>query len=242
MLRHVKAVLDVAMPLVVIAAAGVVLWRTYNPPSAPGARPRIEEVTGLTLSPDLVRHVRGNGNVALVAFSDYECPFCAKHVRETGPMIMSKLLNSGDVREVYLNFPLAMHANAYKAGEAAECAGQQGRFWEMHEALFAEPRTLEIADFMRHAVQLRLNLGRFTECIESGETAAAVERDRGEGKRLAVNATPTFFIGLVQADGAIELRKRIDGAVEFEEFERAIRELRSARAGNARTERSAASF
>lgn len=229
MLRHIKPALDVVSTLAVIVAAGVFLWRTYNPPippPPPGRPPLVEVVTGLKIPPGSVRHVRGNGPVALVAFSDYQCPFCARHVQQTGPAIKDKLLESGDIREVYLNFPLAMHPKAPKAGEAAECAAKQGRFWDMHEAIFAEATALEIADFTRHAERLKFDLQTFSKCLESGETADVVQKDLAEGKRLAVSATPAFFVGLVGADGAIELRKRINGAAPFEEFEKVVKELR----------------
>ena len=173
-----------------------------------------------------MRHVRGNGPVALVAFSDYECPFCAQHVQQTGPAIKDTLLEPGDIREVYLNFPLAMHPKAPKAGEAAECAAKQGRFWDMHEAIFAESKALEVADFTRHAERLKFDLLTFSTCLESGETADVVQKDLAEGKRLAVNATPAFFIGIVGADGAIDLRERSTGAAPFEEFEKVVKELR----------------
>ena len=236
MLRHIKSALEVVSTVAVIAAAGALLWRTYNPPPPPGMRAPVETVTGLSLPPNSVRHVRGNGPVVLIAFSDYECPFCAKHVQETGPAIKSKLLDAGVIREVYLNFPLPIHAKAQKAGEAAECAAQQGRFWEMHEALFENPQALDITSLAKHAERLGLDQAKFGKCLESGETAATIQRDLAEGKRLAVNATPAFFIGLVRDDGTIELRKRINGARGFEDFEKVVRELRPARRASAPVE------
>ena len=232
MFRHFKTVLDIVSTVLVIAAAGVLLWHMYNPTPAPGAVPQVEEVKDAKLEADIVRHVRGKGPVALVAFSDYQCPFCAKHVLENGPLIKSKLLDSGSIREVFLNFPLPIHGFAEKAGEAAECAAKQQRFWEMHEAIFADAKALGIDNLTRHAEQLKLDVAKFTKCIDSGETAAAVQRDLAEGKRLAVSGTPAFFIGLVQADGGITLRKRINGAAPFEEFEKAIKDLQPARRGS----------
>ena len=229
MLRHIKSALDVVSTVAVIAAAGALLWRMYNPPTPPGQRAPVETVKDLSLPADSIRHVRGNGPVALIAFSDYECPFCARHVQETGPAIKSKLLDAGVIREVYLNFPLQIHAKAQKAGEAAECAAQQGRFWEMHEALFQNSKALEITDLAKHAERLGLDQAKFGSCLESGETAPAIERDLAEGKRLAVSATPAFFIGLVRDDGTVELRKRINGARGFEDFEKVVTELRPAR-------------
>jgi protein-disulfide isomerase len=98
----------------------------------------------------------------------------------------------------------------------------------MHEAIFADQKALGIDNLTRHAEQLKLDVAKFTKCIDSGETAVAVQRDLAEGKRLAVSGTPAFFIGLAQADGGITLRKRINGAAQFEQFEKAIKDLQPA--------------
>jgi predicted DsbA family dithiol-disulfide isomerase len=104
----------------------------------------------------------------------------------------------------------------------------------MHEALFAEPQALGATDLTNRARRLGLDQTQFADCLHSGETAEAVERDRAEGQRLNVNSTPVFFVGLVQAGGTIDLRKRINGAVAFEDFERVVRELRRTRRAEVR--------
>ena len=161
----------------------------------------------------------------LVEFADYECPFCARHAQTTAPTIKTNLLDSGDIRHVFFNFPLAIHPHAQKAGEAAECAANQGRFWEMHERLFSDPKALDLPDLSRRAEIIGLDGTKFSACLESGETTAKVHADLEEGRRLGVNSTPAFFVGTVQPDGAVKLQKRINGAVPFEEFDSVVKEL-----------------
>jgi protein-disulfide isomerase len=163
--------------------------------------------------------------VVLVEFADYECPFCARHAQSTAPTIKKELLDSGEIQHVFFNFPLAMHPRAQKAGEAAECAAQQGHFWEMHERLFEDPRALEVTDLSQRAEDIGLNRETFMACLESGATAEMVREDLEEGRRLGVNSTPAFFVGTIRPDGSIDLVKRINGAVPFEQFEEAFREV-----------------
>jgi protein-disulfide isomerase len=226
MLRHFKSAFDTLSTLLVVVAASALLWRTYQPAApAPGRRPPVETVSGLTLASSAVTHVRGTGRVVLVEFADYECPFCARHAQSTAPAIKNALIDSGDIRHVFFNFPLAIHPRAQKAAEAAECAAEQGRFWEMHEQLFDDPQALELVDLSRHAESLDLDRVTFLSCLEEDHTAERVRGDLAEGRRLGVSSTPAFFVGLVQADGTINLMKRINGALPFEEFESAVSEL-----------------
>jgi protein-disulfide isomerase len=170
----------------------------------------------------MITHVRGTGSVALVEFADYECPFCARHAKETAPTIKEELLDSGQIQHVFFNFPLAIHAHAQKAGEAAECAARQGRFWEMHERLFEDTSALADTDLIAKAAAIGLDVTKFRECLTSGATASDVRADLDEGRRLGVNSTPSFFVGVRQPDGTISLLRRISGAVPFATLSEAI--------------------
>jgi len=181
-------------------------------------------VSGLNIPADKVAHVRGKGNVVLVEFADYECPFCARHAQTTAADINKQFIDSGEVQHVFFNFPLPIHPGQ-KAGDAAEYAAQQGRFWEMHERLFRDPKALELTDLTARATDLGLDDATFKKCLEEGETADRVKADLAEGRRLNVDATPAFFVGRRQADRSINLVKRINGAARFETFRETIRGL-----------------
>jgi protein-disulfide isomerase len=228
MWRYAKAGLDVVSTILVCVAAVVIIWRITKPaPQMPAARPAVEAVSGLTIPPAEVAHVRGTGKIALVEFADYECPYCAMHARETSPTIEKELVDSGDIRHVFFNFPLPIHPRAPKASEAAECAANQGRFWEMHKLLFENPTALEHSDLMLRAESIGLDPGQFAKCLESGEMMTKVQQDMAAGRRLGVNSTPSFFIGTVEPDGTIALRVRMNGTLPFQEFEKAVRDLSS---------------
>src|SRR3990172_7564235 len=101
------------------------------------------------------------------------------------------------------NFPLeSIHPYALKAGEAAECASEQGKYWEMHDRLFANQQTLSELDLLKHARAIGVEHNRFAECLK-GATTARIREDVAEGRRLGVQSTPTFFLGEVQANGQL---------------------------------------
>lgn len=210
----------------VTLAAGLLLWTQlesrWPQPRSSSLPTAVSDVTGLTIDANRVRHTRGTGPVALVEFTDYECPFCQKHTRETFPLIRAKLLETGKIRHVVLNFPLErIHRGARKAAHAAECADQQGRYWEMHELLSTGTTLGEQPHLDGFAQGLKLNMAEFRSCM-SGEAGGSIARDLVEGERLGVGSTPTFFIGVVQPDGSIQLAKRFVGARPFGDFEEAI--------------------
>ena len=138
--------------------------------------------------------------VTIVEFSDYQCPFCASHYRETWPLIKAELVDAGRVRYVFKDYALTtIHPQAPKAHEAARCAGDQGAYWEMHDLLFDRQAEWggasdHVAAFKRYAAELGLASPAFDECLDSNRWAAAVQADIAEGDRLGVRGTPTFFI------------------------------------------------
>ena len=128
--------------------------------------------------------------VTIVVFSDFQCPFC-RAVAATLRRV--ETVYAGRVRVVFRDFPLGMHPDAPKAAEAARCAGDQGRFWAMHDALFSRAG-VTAADLRQHAGAIGLDLEQFAACLERGDHAAAWRADRAAGQRLGVTATPTLFV------------------------------------------------
>lgn len=215
--------LDVSSSVVLLMAAGMVIWRLYEP--RPRPRPIVEDVDGLVMPADSSRNVRGSGRVVLVEFGDYECPFCAQHTMTTGRQLHSTYVERGILRHLFLNLPLASHPRAQKAAEASECAANQEHFWNMHDQLFAQQSSLDLTSLNARATTIGLDRPAFEACLTEGRAATRVAAQMAMAKRLGVNSTPSFFLGLLQQDGSIALRKRIHGSVPFEVFRDAIDEL-----------------
>lgn len=137
--------------------------------------------------------------ITIVEFSDFECPYCSR-AEET----VSEVLRAypDKVRVVYRDLPLPSHTNAPKAAEAAHCAGDQGKYWEMHAKLFANQRALDVASLKGYAKSLGLDQAKFDKCLDSGSKAAVVEENRKAGNDAGVTGTPAFFVNGILISGA----------------------------------------
>jgi uncharacterized membrane protein/predicted DsbA family dithiol-disulfide isomerase len=177
------------------------------------------------ITPDC--HVKGpaNATVAIVEFSDFECPFCAQAYRDLRDMMRSR----PDVSLVFRHFPLdtdcnatvrrSLHPDACLAACAAECAAQQGRFWEYHDTLFEHHDHLAREDLFRYARAMQLEIPAFRACLDDPATRARVGEDIQAGARAGVASTPTLFINGRTVDGALE-RAYYDYAVVIEQHAR----------------------
>ncbi len=124
-----------------------------------------------------------------------------------------------------MDFPLDMHKNAFKAAEAGLCARDQGKFWEMHDRLFANQQLLKPEDLVKHAEALGLDAGKFKECLDSGKNAAEIKKRMAEGQKAGITGTPAFLLGFVEPDGKIKAIKKISGAQPYSFFKDAIDNL-----------------
>jgi protein-disulfide isomerase len=131
--------------------------------------------------------------VVMVEFSDFECPFCSRFYTETYKQI--KETYGDQIHFVYRDTPLPeLHPNAIAAAQAAECADEQGAFWDYHDLLFENQQALQQNDFIRYATQLELDVDQFTDCVKTAKYADEVNRDMNEAFNYGVRGTPTFFI------------------------------------------------
>jgi protein-disulfide isomerase len=141
--------------------------------------------------------------VTIVEYGDYECPYCGQ-----AHLIVAELLNrvGGEVLFAFRPFPLTtVHPHAELAAEAAEAAGAQGKFWEMHDTLFENQEALERDDLLQYATNLGLDVGAFTNQLATHAYASKVREDFMSGVRSGVNGTPSFFINGVLHRGGYEL-------------------------------------
>ena len=172
-----------------------------------------------------------NSKLTLIEFSDYQCPFCGRHFRQTMPLIDRDYVKTGKLKYVFRDFPIeAIHPLAFKAHEAAHCAGEQRKYWEMHDRLFANQKALNPKDLSRHAKALGLDLSNFRQCLGSGKYAKKIRKDMAEGVKAGVKGTPTFFLGFTNPnDSKLRPMIRIRGAHPYPKFKQAIENLLSSR-------------
>lgn len=161
----------------------------------PEPEPEIIEVSA---DDDAVRGPE-NAPVTIIEFSDYQCPFCGRaeatinQILETYPT---------QVKVIFRDFPLGFHQHAQKAAEAAECAGEQGKYWEMHDKLFENQRALDVDSLKKYAAEIGLDTETFNSCLDNGDMASEVQKDFQDGQAAGVSGTPTFFINGEKLVGA----------------------------------------
>jgi len=160
-------------------------------------------------------HIRGNpqGEVTLVEYGDFQCPHCGR----AHPIVTELLERMGDdVRFVFRNFPLTqLHPDAQLAAEAAEAAGAQDKFWEMHDALYENQEALDAPSLLTYAADLELDLPRFESELAAHAHLPRVREDFSSGIRSGVNGTPSFFINERRHDGPWDLESLM-AAIEEE--------------------------
>jgi protein-disulfide isomerase len=156
--------------------------------------------------------------VALVIYSDFQCPYCGKFARETMPALQENYVRSGKVLLAFRQMPLPMHQFAQKAAEASECAGRQGKFWPFHDQLFANQQALDVESLKDRARTVGLDLKGFATCLD-GETVGMVKTDRDSADPLGISGTPTFLAGRILPNGRVKVTERFTGAVPFTQFQ-----------------------
>jgi protein-disulfide isomerase len=165
----------------------------------------------------------GNAPVTVVEISDYHCPFCRRHVQQVQPQLYSDYVQTGKIRHVFIHYPIEqLHPEAYKSHEAASCAADQGKFWELHAKLFEAPaRSPEQLTALAQTVGLDVNA--FRRCLESGKHAQAVKESVSRVQQLGVSGTPMFLIGTTpRGSDALKVKKTIEGAQPYNAFKTAI--------------------
>src|SRR3989338_8129348 len=157
-----------------------------------------------------------NAPVTIVEWSDFQCPYCARFYSQTMAQIKEQYVKTGKVKFVYRDFPLtSIHPNAQKAAEAAGCAQEQGKFWEMHDTLFEKGVAGGVASFKQYAKELSLDSAKFDACLDSGKRASEVQKDLQDGVEAGITGTPGFAI-----NGQV-----LAGALPFENFKQIIDSL-----------------
>ncbi len=184
-----------AVLVVAVIIASFWLGTVWQGPAAPSGKP----AAGVSVAGSEPFLGGEDAKLTILEYSDFQCPYCSKVV----PTVHQIAEAYGDtVKIVFRNFPLSFHQFAQKAAEASECANVQGKFWEMHDKLFANNGALTVPDLKLYAGQLGLDQAKFDACLDNGDMAAEVTKDFEAGTSSGVQGTPAFIIGGEQISGA----------------------------------------
>jgi protein-disulfide isomerase len=189
--------------------------------AVPAATVAVAQDSNITRA-DLARtDGRADAPVWVIIASDFQCPYCKEWHDATYPALHNEFVKTGKVRVAYVNFPLAMHAQAWPSAEAAMCAGAQGKFWEMHDAIFdnqkrwsSGPSPEAVYDSLARTTGV--DIARWRECIAKGVTKPLIEADHQRAQRSGIRSTPSILIGnelLAGAHPIESIRRVLDSAL-----------------------------
>ena len=210
--------------LVVVGLVGVAVlgWATTRPVKTlvldPATLPRVAAAGILKGDP--------NAPVQVIEFADFECPGCGYYAAVTGPDVTRLLVATGEISFRFMDLPLSGHQNSIAAHNAAHCANEQGKFWEMHDRIFAGQHEWNTQATSRpkkvlegYARAVGLDVANWNECYDSERMLPVILANRSEAERLRINSTPTFIIG-----------DRMVGPVSYDQFRALVLEAKVAAA------------
>jgi protein-disulfide isomerase len=158
--------------------------------------------------------------LSIVEFTDYQCGFCQRFHVETFPALKKKYIDTGKVRFLSRDLPLDFHSNAFRAAEAARCAGDQGQFWAMRNTLVANANQLGGDHIQGYAKELKLDMAAFNSCMDTQKHAAEIRKDVATAAALRIDGTPSFVVGKSTPEGVAGTM--VVGALPLEAFEEKI--------------------
>lgn len=220
----VKTITDAGTTALIAATCVALLWVALHaprparrtPPPIPGDPVSLEGAT---------RKGSETAPVVLVEFADYQCPACRRFETDTMPRLEAAYVSTGQVQWVFRHHPIVnLHPAAVDAARAAACAGARGKFWEMHRALFADPKKMDRGSLLARAEALGLDEQAFATCLKDASVVAAVQRDINQATSLKLLGTPAFLVGRREPDGRVRVSHVISGTAPFDDFKDAIDE------------------
>jgi protein-disulfide isomerase len=208
------SILEKVVTVASVVVIGLIAWQRFGPPKR---KQQTESIAGRKVRVSL-SHRLGTGNVALIEFADFQCPFCEKFHTAVFPEVKRTLIDTGIVTFVHMNFPLAVHQLAIPAANVAECAEKQGRYWATHDLLFV---SVKEGSFSTTYVGSKLGLDANTleSCVRA---RPQVNENEALGKRLHLTGTPTFMVGRFMPDGDVSLSAKINGVPTMETITRVV--------------------
>jgi protein-disulfide isomerase len=225
----------IATVLVIVASTAVIMLTLWTWRQNGQAVPQPKQTTG-PIVPEAPQPVDGaavTGNpsaqVAMIEYSDFQCPYCGVFSRDTWPAIRKEYVESGKVLVAFRHLPMPMHQYARSAALSADCARRQGRFWQIHDLLFRRQTELDGSTGSALAYSLGLDRAAFDECVRR-DSEQTVDRDQNVADALGISATPTFLIGILQDGRTVKVAHVLVGAQPFGRFKAMLDEMIQTRA------------
>ena len=228
-----RTILDVITAVATVTAAAAVVWAlVIRRPQSVARSPTSDSQRSVPVPAEPVA-IEGSpvlgdpaAPLAMIAFSDFECPFCGRFAKDVFPSIKTNYLQTGKVKFVFKHLPLSdLHPRAERAAAVAACAAMQGKFWALHDELFTDPKKLEDADLASYRKKVGLDDAQVRSCL-NGEAKGRIDQDTALAKALSIRGTPTFLLGRVQGDGRVKVVQVVAGALPAAEFSARLDEIR----------------
>ncbi|GIU46644.1 DsbA family protein [Shewanella algidipiscicola] len=167
-----------------------------------------------------------DAKMAIIEFSDYQCPYCKRYIDQTFPLLKTQYIDTGKLKYIARDFPLNFHPKAKGAAMTANCSLQQNAYWPMRDLLFNNIRSLGDKLYQDSASELSLDIKQFTECLSAPGTLTKIEQDVAYGSSLGIRGTPSFLVGNIENNRIIN-PKLIVGAQNYQTFNTIIEALQS---------------
>lgn len=228
-LARSRAALDIAASLAVVVGVAIVGYQMLHATSAPLPRNSTLAIPSAPLSLDGAILV-GNpsAKVAMLEFSDFQCPFCGKFSAEILPTLRKDFIGTGRLLFAFRNMPIQSHQFAEPAALAASCAADQGKFDAFHDLLFANQKSLNEGSLDKFVTTVGLDRSIYAECVQR-TAPGKVKADKDLAHVLGVSGTPVFFVGTLGSNGQLVVRKTIKGTKPVDEYVSAVNQALAAK-------------
>lgn len=222
-----RAAFEVVTTLAMVSLAALLVWQNYS--AANASRPVADRTIQVPTKPINISGNPTKGSevapIALIEYTDFECPYCATVANGSLRQLATEYVQTGKVLFIVKNLPLPMHLMAPRASVMALCAGEQGKFWEMHDALFTRNARLTEPDLQGLGSQIGLDRAVYQTCLDSDRPQTLITADKAEAAEFGIKSTPTFVFGRLQRDGQVKATDVLRGAQSIEELRAVLNRL-----------------
>jgi len=208
--------------------AALLIWRAMVPTGGePTARRTIDisQAAPISIEEGLTRGDL-SARAVIIEYSDFLCPYCGKFAREMMPQLLRTYIDGGRALISFKHLPIAAHAGALTAAEGAQCAAEQGKFWQMHDLMFRnQPSLSEANGILDLARAAGVDLNSWSHCLNDERTRIQVEEDANSARALKITGTPSFIFGYRMSDGKVRPVSGFAGAKSIDDFNVALNRL-----------------